>query len=67
MASAKKKTATRAKAATHSDTSSDHDATWVRIGRIIRIKKSKAGRGKKAEKASAADLKAVLEWVATQL
>jgi len=68
MASTKKKSATRAKAdASHSDTTSDHDATWVRIGRIIRIKKAKTRRGQKAAKASRADLKLLLEWVATQL
>jgi hypothetical protein len=68
VAATKKKTATRAKADTaHSDTSSDHDSTFVRIGRIIWIKKTKARRGKKPAKASAKDLKELLEWVATQL
>ena len=64
----KRKTRTRAKAdAAHSDTSSDHHATWFSIGRIIRIQKTKGRRGRKPTKASAKDVKALLRWVVTQL
>ena len=71
MAVTKKKTRTRAKPQ-HSDggtdhdppgrASNDHEVPWLTIGDLIYIKKTK-GR----KKASAKDLKALLEWVATQL
>jgi YD repeat-containing protein len=68
MATRKKKRATRGKAqATHSDSGSDHHATWFAIGRIIRITKTKGRRSRKATKASPKEVKTFLKWVLAQL